>query len=139
MSFGVVISGILIMATGWWMIDPIVTILIGLVILISAFGILKEAFNILMESVPSSLNYQDILSDMHAYKGVNDVHDLHIWEIGSNIYALSAHVSMHSDSVEECQEIVREVKEMLLEKHNIAHTTLEMEGEPCSPGTCHFD
>ncbi len=138
-SLGVVASGIIIVITGWWVVDPIITMVIGLVILAGAFRIMGESVNILMEAVPRGLSYQDILSDMGDFAGVNDVHDLHIWEIGSNIYALSAHVAMDSDSVGECQETLQEIKEMLKERYGMAHATLEMEGGSCLPGACHFD
>lgn len=139
LSLGVVVAGIIILATGWNIVDPLATIAIAFIILLSAFDILGESMNILMEAVPRGLSYTDILSDMNGFTGVNDVHDLHIWEIGSDIYALSAHVSMASDSIDECQDVLRAIKEMLLEKYNVAHTTLEMEGGVCSPGSCRFD
>jgi cobalt-zinc-cadmium efflux system protein len=139
LSLGVVLAGFIILVTRWNIVDPIATIVIGLIILLSALGILRESVNVLMEAVPGRLNYKEILADMAAYPGVNDVHDLHIWELGSNVYALSAHVSMASDSVEECQEVLRKIKQLLLEKYNVAHTTLEMEGGVCSPGSCRLD
>jgi cobalt-zinc-cadmium efflux system protein len=138
-SLGVVASGIIIVVTGWWVLDPIISMLIGLVILAGAFRIMGESVNILMEAVPRGLSYQDILSDMGDFSGVNDVHDLHIWEIGSNIYALSAHVAMDSDSVEECQGILHEMKGMLKERYGMAHSTLEVEGGSCLPGACRFE
>jgi cobalt-zinc-cadmium efflux system protein len=138
-SLGVVITGLLILATGWNIADPIATIVIGLIILFGAFGILRESLSVLMESVPRGLSYKDIRADISGFPGVEDVHDLHIWELGSNIYALSAHVTMASDSVDECQTTLREIKEMLSEKHSITHTTLEMEGEVCGPASCGLD
>ena len=139
LSLGVVLAGLIIIATGWNIVDPIATLAIALVILVSAFGILRESLSILMESVPRGIIYKDVLSDMNSFPGVNDVHDLHIWEIGSHLYALSAHVSMASDSVDECQDVLRKIKQMLLERYNVTHTTLEMEGDICSPGCCRFD
>lgn len=138
-SLGVAVSGIIIVLTGWWVVDPIVTIVIGLVILASAMRIMGESVNILMEAVPRGLDYHEVLADMASFEGVEDVHDLHIWEVGSNLFALSAHVSMASDSVEECRGVLHEMKEMLKEKYNMAHSTLEIEGDSCSPGACHFD
>ncbi len=131
-SLGVVASGIVIVLTGWRAVDPIVTIVIGLVILAGAVRIMGESVNILMEAVPRGLDYHEVLDDMCAFEGVEDVHDLHIWEIGSNIYALSAHVRMASDSVAECLGVLAEMKEMLRDKYNMAHSTLEIEGESCS-------
>ena len=130
-SLGVVASGIVIVLTGWRAVDPIVTIVIRLVILAGAVRIMGESVNILMEAVPRGLDYHEVLDDMCAFEGVEDVRDLHIWEIGSNIYALSAHVRMASDSVAECLGVLAEMKEMLRDKYNMAHSTLEIEGESC--------
>ncbi len=138
-SLGVVASGVMIVLAGWWVADPIITMAIGLIVLAGAFRIIGETVNILMEAVPRGVDYHEVLEDMTSLDGVEEVHDLHIWEIGSNLYALSAHVVMASDSVEECGRILGEMKDLLEEKHNVAHSTLEIEGHPCSDGTCRFD
>ncbi len=139
-SLGVVISGGVIFFTGWNIIDPAVTCLIGLLILVSAFRVLGEAVNILMEAVPRGLSYKEIQDDILAFDQVIDVHDLHIWEIGSNLYALSAHIVVGDEMVSRHRVPMGLIKEMLAEKHNVVHTTLELEVEPCPPGeVCHFE
>ncbi len=139
-SLGVVISGGIIFFSGWNLIDPAITCLIDLLILVSAFKVLGESVNILMEAVPHSLSYQEILDDILAFDQVRDVHDLHIWEIGSNLYALSAHIVVGDEKVSHHQVPLELIKKMLAEKHNVVHTTLELEVEPCLPGeVCHFE
>jgi len=139
-SLGVVVSGAMIMVTGWTYADPLVTLLIGLLILVSAFQILKESTHILMESVPAGVDYLEILEDMRATPGVRDVHDLHIWEIGSRQYSLSAHVVVEDVPVSKAQALTSRLKTMLLDRHRVVHATLELESDPCSPGeVCHFE
>jgi cobalt-zinc-cadmium efflux system protein len=113
---------------------------IALLILVSAFQIMRESVHILMESVPRSVDYGDIVRDMTALPGVSGIHDLHIWEIGSHQYSLSAHIVVDDARVSEYQELLRDIKEMLRAEHKVIHTTLELETEPCPPGEeCHFD
>lgn len=139
-SLGVVVSGAVIMATGWTYADPLVTMVIGLLILASSFQILRESTHILMESVPLRVDYQEILEDIRKSPGVRDVHDLHIWEIGSRQYSLSAHMVVDDIPVSRAQETVARVKEMLLDRYHVVHATLELESEPCAPGeVCHFE
>lgn len=139
-SLGVVVSGLVILLTGWNLIDPIVTVAIGLLMLAGAFQIVGETVNILMEAVPRSLSYQEVLADMAVFDAVEDVHDLHIWEIGSDIYALSAHVVVSDERVSEHRALLKSIKEMLKERYNVVHSTLELEVEPCPPDQeCHFN
>ena len=71
--------------------------------------------------------------------GVLDVHDLHIWEIGSHQYSLTAHVVVEDARLSEHQSLVEKIKDMLRDEHNVVHVTLELETEPCPPGEeCHF-
>ncbi len=138
-SLGVVVSGVIILLTGWLYIDPLITMLIGVFIIFSAFQIMREAFHILMESVPRGVDYARIVADIRSRSGVVDVHDLHIWEIGSHLYSLTAHIVVDDASLSEYGELLRGIKEMLLSEHKVVHATLELETEPCPPGEeCHF-
>jgi cobalt-zinc-cadmium efflux system protein len=138
-SLGVVVSGAIILLTDWLYIDPLITMLIGVFIIVSAFQIMREAFHILMESVPRGVDYARIVADISSRLGVVDVHDLHIWEIGSHLYSLTAHIVVDDAILSEYWELVRDIKEMLLAEHKVVHTTLELESEPCPPGEeCHF-
>jgi cobalt-zinc-cadmium efflux system protein len=138
-SLGVVVSGVIILLTDWLYIDPLITMLIGVFIVFSAFQIMREAFHILMESVPRGVDYARIVADIGSRPGVVDVHDLHIWEIGSHLYSLTAHIVVDDASLSEYGVLLRDIKEMLLSEHKVVHTTLELETEPCPPGEeCHF-
>ncbi len=138
-SLGVVVSGVVVVVTGWTFVDPAITLAIALLVLVSAFQILRESTHILMESVPAGVDYQDILSDISATPGIVGVHDLHVWEIGSHIYSLSAHIVVEDTLVSELQTTINGLKEMLRRDHNVVHVTLEPETEACPPGEeCHF-
>jgi cobalt-zinc-cadmium efflux system protein len=139
-SLGVVVSGVVIILTGWNYIDPLITMVIGVFILASAFQILREAFHILMESVPRGVDYGSIVDDISTMPGVIDVHDLHIWEIGSRLYSLSAHIVVDDAMLSDFGELSRNLKDVLRERHKVVHTTLELEAEPCPPGEeCRFE
>ncbi len=139
-SLGVVVSGTVVLITGWTYADPLVTMVIGLLILVSAFQIMRESVHILMESVPRSMSYADIVTDITALPGVTGVHDLHIWEIGSRQYSLSAHIVVGDARLSGYQLLLRDVKQILLDRYKVVHATLELETEPCPPGEeCHFE
>ncbi len=138
-SLGVVVSGLVVVVTGWTYMDPAITLGIALLVLVSAFQILRESTHILMESVPAGVDYHKIMSDIAATPGIMDVHDLHIWEIGSRIYSLSAHIVVEDAQVSELQATMGGLKEMLRRDHNVVHVTLEPETEACLPGEeCNF-
>ncbi len=138
-SLGVVVSGAIVLATGWTYADPLITMVIAVLILVSAFQIMRESVHILMESVPRGVDYADIVRDITAMPGVVDVHDLHIWEIGSHQYSLSAHILVEDAMVSEYQGLLRQIKEMLFAEHKVIHTALELKTERCSPDEeCHF-
>ncbi|MBN2028014.1 MAG: cation transporter [Actinobacteria bacterium] len=132
-SLGVVISGAIVLATGWTYADPLITMVIAVLILVSAFQIMRESVHILMESVPRGVDYGDIVNDIMAMPGVTGVHDLHIWEIGSRQYSLTAHILVDDAPVSEYQELLRKIKGMLLTEHDVIHTALELKTERCSP------
>ncbi len=139
-SLGVVISGVTTVLTGWNRVDPAITLAIALLVLASAFRIIRESANILMESVPRGVNFQDIVRDIATVPGVLDVHDLHIWEIGSRFYALSAHLVVDDAQLSEHRDLLEKIKDMLREEHGVAHATLELETVPCLPGEeCSFE
>ena len=103
-SIGIVIGAVAIRYTGWQQIDPMLSILIGVLIVWTAWDIIKESLNILLEGLPRGLELQSVISAMREVEGVLDVHDLHIWSLGSNTRALSCHVLIEDlpPSTSEC-------------------------------------
>ena len=127
-SVGVVVGGALIWMTGNQLIDPILSCLIGVIITVGAVSLVRESAHILLESVPSHLNLEEVALGMEKVRGVEAVHDLHIWCITSGKVALSAHIVVSSASdMRRNEQILNEVGSLLLSEHDISHTTLQIE------------
>jgi cobalt-zinc-cadmium efflux system protein len=133
-SMGVIIAGVIILLTGWYVADTIAAIVIGIIVLWGAGKIVREAVDILLEAVPKHIEMAEVLDIIKSVSGVNEIHDIHIWTITSNIYALSAHLVIDDQMVSKSIEIVREVRHELAQHFNISHTTLQLECESCPSG-----
>ncbi|MFH0769324.1 MAG: cation diffusion facilitator family transporter [Chloroflexota bacterium] len=133
-SVGVIITGIVIMLTGWYFADTIVAIAIGVIILWGAVRIVSESADVLLEAVPSHIEIAKVIDIIRSIPGVNAVHDIHIWTITSNIYALSAHLVIDNQMVSEGVGILQLVRQELAQRYNINHTTLQIECETCPSG-----
>jgi cobalt-zinc-cadmium efflux system protein len=133
-SVGVIIAGIVIYFTGWSIADPILAVVIGVVILWGAVRIVRESADILLESVPSHVKVVELSAAVKTVPGVVDMHDIHVWTITSGIYALSAHLAIADQMVSQSCDIITKVNEVLAEKFNITHTTLQLECESCPTG-----
>jgi cobalt-zinc-cadmium efflux system protein len=127
-SLGVIVSGVIVLTTGWGYADPIAGILIGLLILAGSWGLVREAVDVLMEAAPTGLDVQEIGRAMAAVQGVREVHDLHVWTVTSGFPALAAHVLIAPG--EDVDEIRVRVEELLEERFGIEHTTLQTMVEP---------
>jgi len=139
-SVGVIIAGIVIMFTGWYVADTIAAVVIGAIILWGATRIVRESADILLEAVPRHIETAQVIDSIRNIPGVNEVHDIHIWTITSNIYALSAHLVIDDQMVSRSVDIVRAVREELARRLNISHTTLQLECESCPSGIiCEID
>ncbi len=133
-SVGVIIGGVFIAFTGWKMIDPIVSILINGFIIHSAFQLIFESGEVLLEAVPRGLALQEVVAEVKKVPGVRDLHDLHIWTITSGLHALSGHILIDDQQVSTGTTILQEVEEVLDHKFGITHTTLQLESEACGEG-----
>ena len=133
-SVGVIIAGVIILLTGWYIVDPILAFFVGIIILWGAVRIVKESADILLESVPKHIRIEELASAAKSVPGVEDIHDIHVWTITSNIYALSAHLCIEDQTVSRSTEIVTLVNNILAENFNITHTTLQLECESCPTG-----
>lgn len=126
-SVAVIIAGIIILATGWLYIDPIMSALIGLFILPRTYTLLKESVDILLEGVPKDVDYAAVEKFIAEKPGVVSVHDLHIWTLTSGINALSGHIIMKAETqLLEINEVTSAIKDELVAKFKITHTTIEV-------------
>jgi cobalt-zinc-cadmium efflux system protein len=124
-SIAAIAAGAVIHFTGWVRIDPILSIFVSLLILKSTVGILRESYHFLMEGVPHHIDYLQIGADLAAIAGVRSVHDLHVWDMSPGEPALIGHLEI--DDLTTWPDVLRAVKEMLLDKHGIDHVTLQPE------------
>lgn len=124
-SVAALISGIVIMATGWTPIDPLLSLLICMLILIAAVRLLREATHIVMEGVPGHIDLAAVHSTMTAVEGVTGIHDLHVWQVSGQRVALSAHVVVTDLSA--WPVVLDRLNRELLESHAIDHPTLQPE------------
>jgi cobalt-zinc-cadmium efflux system protein len=127
----VIAGGWAILATGQYWIDPALSFGIGALILWSSFGIMRETLNILLEGTPRGLKLERVVAAICEIDGVNDVHDLHVWSIGSETSALSCHISIADIPPSASERILREVKERLHHDFRIDHTTIQFENVVC--------
>jgi cobalt-zinc-cadmium efflux system protein len=126
-SVGVVLAALIILATGWEYADPLISIGIGLLILGSSWGILRDSTRILLEASPADVDVQQVGQAMAAVPGVKEVHDLHVWTITSGFPALAAHVLVDRDT--DCHATRRELERLLERDFGLEHTTLQVDHE----------
>lgn len=131
-SAGIIAGAIVIRMTGWLAVDPILSILIGIGILWSAWGIVKDALNILLEGLPKGLALAEVLAHVGQVEGVIDVHDLHIWSLGSEARALSCHVLIEDMPPSSSDTILRQINAVLCDHFAIYHTTIQFEHTRCA-------
>lgn len=127
----VIIGGWAILATGQYWIDSALSFGIGALILWSGLGIVRETLNILLEGTPRGIKLELVEIAIRGVDGVNDVHDLHVWNIGSETRALSCHISIADIPPSVSERILRDVKERLHEEFHIDHTTIQFEHVVC--------
>jgi cobalt-zinc-cadmium efflux system protein len=127
----VIFGGWAILVTGNYWIDSALSFGIGALILWSGYGIVRETLNILLEGTPRGMQLEKIEAAMRSVEGVNDVHDLHVWSIGSETHALSCHISIADIPPSVSERILRDVKERLHHDFRIDHTTIQFEHAVC--------
>lgn len=133
-SVGVIIGGIIMLYTGWFVLDALISMAIVLIIAWGAIRILRDAGHILLEGVPAQIDINEVVSKMRSVAGVSNIHHLHVWSICSHITALSAHIDIESGYRLRHSEIIGTLEEMLDHDYHITHTTLQGECSSCVTG-----
>jgi cobalt-zinc-cadmium efflux system protein len=126
-SVGAIAAGIIMLTTGWYLADPLISIFIGGLILFSSWSLVKESVSVLMQSVPKGIQLEEVRLTIEAVDGVSKVHDLHIWAVTSDIFTLSAHAVVTNG--EDFHQVLNNIEETLKERFNIEHTTIQLETE----------
>jgi cobalt-zinc-cadmium efflux system protein len=131
-SVGVLLSGTLIMFTGWSRIDPIVSLLIVAAILVSTWGLLRDSLHLSLDGVPASVNSSAVMSYLADQRGVTDVHDLHIWALSTTSVALTAHLVVPDRGADDA--LLDSITPNLKRRFHIHHATLQIERDRCEHG-----
>jgi cobalt-zinc-cadmium efflux system protein len=127
----VIIGGAIILASHWYPADPLISLAIAGLIAGGAWSILRETVDILMEATPKGLDLGRLVADMQTQRGVQDVHDLHVWALAGGMSCLSAHVQVEDGLVSERDSVVVNITRMLQSRYHIGHTTLQLECAGC--------
>lgn len=134
-AFGVVLAGVVVARTGAFIADPLVSVVIGALILWSGWGIITESVGILMEAAPSGVDMDALELAINESEGVRGVHDLHCWTVGSGIRACSCHIVVAEQSVSSGEQLLRGIAGMLERRFGINHPTIQIEVEGCEPNS----
>ena len=138
-TIGAVVAGVIIYFTRANWVDPLVSVLIGFLILYSAWGILRETVDILLESTPRDVDMTAMVRDMLQVRGVIGIHDLHVWSITRGLRTMSAHVLTDDLSISAGADIQRQINEIATRRYHIGHATLQLECVDCDPDSLYCD
>lgn len=133
-SVGVLVAALIVRYTGWTLADPIIAVLIGLWVLPRTWTLLRQAWHVLMQGVPAGMELHAIRTMLSSHPGVQEVHDLHAWSLGSRQSVLTAHIVLEGAHVDG-EQLRKQLAEALEQEFSIHHTTLQLESTPC--GTKH--
>ncbi|RQO69911.1 cation transporter [Pedobacter sp. KBW06] len=125
-SVGVIVAGVIMLTTGWYYADPILSSLIGLFILPRTWILLKESVGILLEGTPKDIDIQELRQSTAKLKGVAGIHDLHVWVLTSGVNAMSVHVVAEEGQLSDV--VLKTVQQHIRNNFNISHTTIQVEG-----------
>ena len=126
-SVGVIVGGIIMLLTGWYIVDAILSCVIALIILIGAWRVVRESVHILLEGSPKNVSVQEIAESLLSIESVKDVHDVHIWSVCSHYKSLTAHVLIDEKDVHAMQDILQKINETVRDKFGIRHSTIQLE------------
>ncbi len=129
-AVAIIVGAIVIRFTNWTYVDPLLSIAIGLLIVYTAWDVIRESLNILLEGSPRGVDLVNVTDAMSEIEGVLDVHDLHIWSLGSKTHALSSHVLIEDMPPSASERILKRLNEVLC-GFGIHHTTIQFEHVPC--------
>ena len=138
-TVGAVIAGAIIYFTNANWLDPFVSVLIGFLILYNAWGILRDAIDILLEATPRDVDVHALVKDIAQVDGVLGVHDIHVWSLTQSLRTMSAHILTDDLHISAGADIQHQINDMLNHRYNIAHATLQLECVECAPDSLYCD
>jgi len=138
-TIGAVIAGVIIYFTDANWLDPFVSVLIGFLILYNAWGILRDAIDILLEATPRDVNIKNMVDDIVQVDGVLGIHDIHVWSLTQSLRTMSAHILTDDLHISAGAGIQRQISEIVRHRYNISHATLQLECVDCFPDSLYCD
>jgi cobalt-zinc-cadmium efflux system protein len=126
-SVGAIAAGVIMLTTGWYAADPLISIFIGALILFSSWSLVKDSLSVLMQTVPKGIRLEDVRQTIESVDGVHKVHDLHVWAVTSDIFTLSAHAVVENGG--DFHQVLNGIEATLKARFNIEHTTIQLETE----------
>ncbi len=126
-SVAIVLGGLVILKTGWRFVDPVLSLVIAVVVGVWGVRLLRESAGVLMEAAPRSIDVKELTRRVHAVDGVRAVHDVHVWEVSSGMYAMTCHIMVDDVPVSEAEPIMATVNRVLADEFGIGHTNLQVE------------
>ncbi len=137
-NFAVLVGALAMERTGWFGLDPLLGVGIGVAVLWSSWGVIKETTNILLEGTPRGVNVETVARALLKVPGVLEVHDVHIWSLAAHSPALSCHVRIGEMSTRESEQILAQLNELLAREFGITHTTIQFEPQVASAKVHYF-
>lgn len=135
-SIGAMIGGILIYFTSNSIFDILISVLIGVLMIVSGWSLMMKTLHVLLEGVPESIEYEEVKNSILCLPLVKSIHDLHIWSVSSHFVSLSCHVLIDARNVAKSYYVINEVKNILIDKFQITHSTIEIETVKCKNEVC---
>jgi cobalt-zinc-cadmium efflux system protein len=137
-SVGAITAALLIYFFGWGLADPIASVAVAILIIISGWRVTKDSFHVLMEGAPEQVKLDEVKDEILKIPEVKDVHDVHVWSITSGVFMLSGHIAVEGEGSHD--RVLHKAQRLLHDKFGIDHSTLQVEGEehgcPCAHGPC---
>lgn len=131
-SIGVIIGGVIMLLTGWFWVDPIVSAFISVIIILAAWRIFREGFRVLLEATPGDVDIMEMINALKRIPTVKDVHDVHVWSISAELRAMSCHVLIDDLFTSQATDIRGKIEDVVRQQFHIEHTTLQMECQQCN-------
>jgi cobalt-zinc-cadmium efflux system protein len=133
-SVGIILGGLLILFTGWFWVDPLISAGIGVIIVFGAYNLVRESVDVLLEATPGHIALDDVRTTLQAIPGVLDVHDLHVWCLTPQICSLSTHLVIADVMTSRSDQTLREINRLIADRFQIEHTTIQFECDHCQSG-----
>lgn len=137
-SVGVIIGAVIIYYTDWFIVDPIISVMICVLILIWSYKLVMESVDVLLEATPKGINIDRVIESLKQIPGIDNAHDIHVWTITSGMYSMSGHIDTKDMLISETTRLSREINRILGEKFKIGHTVIQF-GCECKTNNSHND